>query len=173
MPDKHITDARTFYEERVAPNNPDKTFIIPDWAVLFAERYADCRMEQRFKALHPSESAAVNVVGWVTYRMPSIPGDYYCKCKIDGEPKRLVIELDKNLQWGEAPFDRYDDFEILAWLNESPAAAQSGKEEAIDIMLWAFVNIEAWDKRANLVTLIDGSRCDPAKLYDIFKQQNK
>lgn len=34
-------DATEFYETVIAPNNADKSFLVPAWAVAFAERYAD------------------------------------------------------------------------------------------------------------------------------------
>lgn len=56
---------------------------------------------------------------WVKDRMPDSPGDYYCKCKVDGEPKKLIVEFDKNGRWGEvANYDWYEDLEILEWLDE-------------------------------------------------------
>jgi hypothetical protein len=58
---------------------------------------------------------------WVKTELPSKSGDYYCNCMIDGSPKKLIVEFDKNGRWGEAPgHDYYESFEIIEWLNEAP-----------------------------------------------------
>lgn len=62
---------------------------------------------------------------WVKIAKPKLPGDYYCKCKVDGNGKRLIVEFDKNGQWGEAAgYDCYEDFEIIEWLDESGQSEQ-------------------------------------------------
>lgn len=56
---------------------------------------------------------------WIKNKLPANAGDYYCKCKVDGTVKRLIVEFDKNGRWGEAPdHDYYEDFEIIEWLAE-------------------------------------------------------
>jgi hypothetical protein len=68
-------------------------------------------------------------IGWVNGALPTISGEYYCKCKVDGEEKRLIVEFDKNGQWGEAPgYDYYEDFEIIEWLDETGQSQQPGRE---------------------------------------------
>lgn len=36
-----IMDAEEFYNSVIAPNNADKSFVVPSWAISFAEKYAD------------------------------------------------------------------------------------------------------------------------------------
>jgi glutaredoxin 2 len=36
-----ILTAEQFYETVIAPNNADKSFLVPSWAISFAEKYAD------------------------------------------------------------------------------------------------------------------------------------
>jgi hypothetical protein len=36
-----IMDAEQFYSSIIAPTNVDKSFIVPSWAIAFAEKYAD------------------------------------------------------------------------------------------------------------------------------------
>lgn len=62
---------------------------------------------------------------WVKIAKPKLLGDYYCKCKVDGNEKRLIVEFDENGQWGEAAgYDCYEDFEIIEWLDESGQSEQ-------------------------------------------------
>lgn len=72
-------------------------------------------------------------VGWVKGALPKIAGDYYCKCKVDGEDKKLIVEFDKNGQWGEAPgYDYYETFDITEWLDESGTANAPNPDELWD-----------------------------------------
>lgn len=40
---QQYTDALEFYMDIISPNNADKSFVVPAWAVDFAERYAEHR----------------------------------------------------------------------------------------------------------------------------------
>jgi hypothetical protein len=42
-------DATLFYEEVIAPNNADKSFVLPAWAISFAEKYADYKAANFYK----------------------------------------------------------------------------------------------------------------------------
>lgn len=43
--------------------------------------------------------------------------------------------------------------------------------DAVEIMLWAFTNIQAWDKENDTVTLLDGTKCTIEQLYQVFKSK--
>jgi hypothetical protein len=76
--------------------------------------------EAIFKAMdeYAAQQAPTGAV-WVKGALPKNAGEYYCKCKVDGEDKKLIVEFDKNGFWGEAPgYDYYETFDIIEWLDE-------------------------------------------------------
>jgi hypothetical protein len=90
--------------------------IFADYSTLRAKADA---MEKAFKGC----------IKWVSDTLPPKAGEYYCKCKVDGEAKRLIVEFDENNQWGEVSgYDYYDDFEILEWLDEGVESQPFNKE---------------------------------------------
>lgn len=87
-------------------------------SVLYAYEEGAQDWEERCLKAEAKHPAGSNV--WVKAELPSKAGDYYCSCMIDGSPKKLIVEFDKNGRWGEAPgYDYYESFEIIEWLNES------------------------------------------------------
>lgn len=47
------------------------------------------------------------------------------------------------------------------------------RKDAVDIMLWAFVNIAAWDKANNKVRLYNDEEVAVSELYNEYQKQNK
>lgn len=127
-----------------------------EWKVKYDE------LCERYKALDQAmfqlQQQLKDMTGarWVKDKPPLIHGDYYCRCKVDGEVKKLIVEFDKNGKWGEATgHDYYEDFEIIEWLDESAA----GREDAMDdkrqrimgtisfaeeVLIWAEKNGYTW-----------------------------
>lgn len=66
---------------------------------------------------------------FVTDRLPTNRGHYYCECIVDGELAiKEIIEFDGR-SWGELrDFDFYDSFYVLGWLEPLPSEGISAEE---------------------------------------------
>lgn len=75
------TDAREFYQEKIQPNNADSGFLVPSWAVDFAEKYAE------YKATFNKDSPYQGSAGvWRSDQAPEL---------VDGKkaiPRHVIAE---------------------------------------------------------------------------------
>lgn len=100
------------------------------------------------------------------YRRKRDDAEYdYGEIYITTDEGEIFLDIDNERRYDRQSYERWKDFEIL---DESTPSKES---DAVAIMLWAFSNIDAWDKRAKQVTLADGRVVPTEQLYELFKKK--